>query len=246
MVWMRPMVTDAVRPIAVPKAAPIAPMWHTLGLLIILLAFVWVDFRWQSHSLAAGEQHHGNALHYLFVIAFEWAMALYIWLGGLIPGATRLRDIIGGRWNSFRQVLRDIALAAAFWIVFVAVGQLSSLVGPPSHAGSLQFVHPLGAIEVTLWVIMAMTSGFCEELVFRGYFQKQFLALTRSAAFAVLAQAILFGICHWYQGVKQVILIAVLGALYGILAQWRKSLRPCMISHAWSDVLVVIPIPRAL
>ena len=62
-------------------------------------------------------------------------------------------------------------------------------------------------------------------------------------AFAVLAQAVLFGICHWYQGVKQAILISVLGALYGILAQWRKSLRPGMISHAWSDVLVVIPTP---
>jgi uncharacterized protein len=236
------MDTDAGRPTAGPKATPIAPMWHTLGLLIILLASVWVTFRWQSHSLAAGEQHHGNALHYLFVIATQWAMAMYIWLGGLIPGATRLRDIIGGRWINFRQVLRDIAIAAAFWIVFAAVGELSGFVGRPSHAGSLQFVNPLGAIEVTLWVIMSMTSGFCEELVFRGYFQKQFLALTRRAAFAVLAQAVLFGICHWYQGVKQVILISVLGALFGILAQWRKSLRPGMIAHAWADVLNVIPI----
>jgi membrane protease YdiL (CAAX protease family) len=90
---------------------------------------------------------------------------------------------------------------------------------------------------------MSITSGFCEELVFRGYFQKQSLGLTRSAAFGVLAQAVLFGICHWYQGVKQVILISLLGALFGILAQWRKSLRPGMIAHTWSDVLNVIPIP---
>jgi membrane protease YdiL (CAAX protease family) len=237
------MDTDPVRPAAGTKATRIAPPWHTLGLLIILLAFVCASFRWQSHSLAAGGQHHENALHYLFVIASEWAMAMYIWLGGLMPGATRLRDIIGGRWMNFRQVLRDIAIAAGFWIVFAAVGQLSSFVGRPSHAGSLQFVHPLGAIEVTLWVVMAMTSGFCEELMFRGYFQKQFLALTRSASLAVLAQAVLFGICHWSQGVKQVILIAVLGALFGILAQWRKSLRPGMIAHGWADVLNVIPIP---
>jgi membrane protease YdiL (CAAX protease family) len=123
------------------------------------------------------------------------------------------------------------------------VHKLSSFVGPPSHAGSLTFVNPLGGLEVTLWVIMAITAGSCEELVFRGYFQKQFLGLTRSAAFAVLAQAVLFGICHRYQGVKQVILISVLGALFGILAQWRKSLRPGMIAHAWADALVVIPVP---
>jgi hypothetical protein len=237
------METHAGEPAGRPNAKPIAPLWHTLGLLIILLAFVLVSFGWQSHSLAAGEQHHGNALHYLFVIASEWAMAMYIWLGGLIPGATRLREIIGGRWNNYRQVLRDIAIAAGFWIVFAAVGELSSFVGRPSHPGSLQFVNPLGAIEVTLWVIMSMTAGFCEELVFRGYFQKQFLTLTGSAAFAVAAQAVLFGICHWYQGVKQVILISLLGALYGILAHWRKSLRPGIISHAWSDVLNVIPSP---
>jgi membrane protease YdiL (CAAX protease family) len=237
------MENSAAQPTGESKPAQIAPLWHTLGLLIILLAFVWATFRWQSHSLAAGEQHHGNALHYLFVIASEWAMAMYIWLGGLVPGAARLRDIIGGRWMNLRQVLRDVAIAAGFWIVFEGVGALSSFVGRPSHAGSLQFVNPLGAIEVTLWVVMSMTSGFCEELVFRGYFQKQFLALTRSAAFAVLGQAVLFGICHWYQGVKQVILISVLGALFGILAQWRKSLRPGMIAHAWADVFNVIPTP---
>ena len=237
------MDADAGRSTTAPKAVRIAPLWHTLGLLIILLAFVWVDVRWQSHGLAAGGQHHGNALHYLVVIASEWAMAMYIWLGGLIPGATRLRDIVGGRWANIKEVLRDVAIAAAFWIVFFAVEELSSFVGRPSHPGSLQFVNPLGAIEVTLWVIMSVTSGFCEELVFRGYFQEQLLALTRSAAFAVLAQAVLFGICHWYQGVKQVILISVLGALFGILAQWRKSLRPGMIAHAWADVLNVIPIP---
>jgi hypothetical protein len=104
-------------------------MWHTLGLLIILLVFVWVTFRWQSQSLTPGGQQHGNALHYLFVIAWEWTMATYIWLGGLIPGATRLRDIIGGRWMNFRQVLRDIAIAAAFWILFAAVGEAQQFCG---------------------------------------------------------------------------------------------------------------------
>jgi membrane protease YdiL (CAAX protease family) len=237
------MASSLESPAREAKAGQIAPLWHSLGLLIILLAFVLGTFRWQSHSLAAGEQHHGNVLHYLIVIVSEWAMALYIWLGGLIPGATRLRDIIGGRWTNIKQVLRDIAIAAAFWIVFVVVGELGGLVLRPSHAGSLEFVNPLGATEVTLWVIMSMTAGFCEELVFRGYLQKQFLALTGSATIAVLAQAVLFGIVHWYQGVKLVILISVLGLLYGILAQWRKSLRPGIISHAWSDIVNVIPTP---
>ena len=27
----------------------------------------------------------------------------------------------------------------------------------------------------------------------------------------------------------------MLGSLYGVLAQWRKSLRPGMLAHAWAD-----------
>jgi membrane protease YdiL (CAAX protease family) len=195
----------------------------------------------QSRSLAAGKQHHGNVTHYLSVIVAEWALSFYVWLGGLIPGATRLRDLVGGRWSSWKDVLRDIGIGAAFWVVFAAAGIFMNFLLGPSHVETLGFVNPRGAVEVTLWVMMSMTAGFCEELIFRGYLQKQFLALTGSAALAVLAQAVLFGVCHWYQGSKLVITIMVLGLLYGILAHWRKSLRPGMISHAWSDILNVIP-----
>lgn len=69
-----------------------------------------------------------------------------------------------------------------------------------------------------------------------GYLQKQLHALTGSAAVAVMGQALCFGIAHGYQGWKNVVVIAVLGILYGVLALWRRSTRPGMIAHAWTDV----------
>jgi hypothetical protein len=33
------------------------------------------------------------------------------------------------------------------------------------------------------------------------------------------------------------VLIAAYGCLFGILAAWRKSLRPGMMAHAWQDLL---------
>jgi len=224
------------------KPSLAAPLWHTLGLLIILLAISAGLYRMQSRSAAPGEQHHGNVILYLYVIAAEWALTLCVWVGGLLPGAVRLRDLIGGRWSNMKAVLLDIAVAAPFWIVWTAVSIGMNFVLGPSHTESLGFLNPRGVVEVTLWVLMSMTAGFCEELVYRGYLQRQVLALTGSAALAVLAQAVLFGVGHWYQGSKQVITITVLGLLFGILAHWRKSLRPGMISHAWSDILNVIPI----
>ena len=49
-------------------------------------------------------------------------------------------------------------------------------------------------------------------------------------------QSLLFGIAHGYQGIGATIKITLFGLLYGGLALWRRSLRPGMGAHAWSDV----------
>ena len=76
-----------------------------------------------------------------------------------------------------------------------------------------------------------------EELIFRGYLQKQFHAASGNALVGIIAQALLFGAGHGYQGVKSMLVIGVFGALFGALAFWRRSLRPGMIAHAWQDFL---------
>lgn len=188
-----------------PKLKLAAPLWHTLGLLMIQLAISLALLRMRSRSPAAGEQHHENVILYLSVIASEWALSFYVWLGGLIPGATHVRDFVGGRWSNRKDVLRDIGIAAGFWILVTAAAMFMNFVLGPSHLESVGFLTPRGGAEVALWVMMSVTAGFCEELVYRGYLQRQFLALTGSAALAVLVQAVLFGIAHWYQGVKMMI-----------------------------------------
>jgi CAAX protease family protein len=236
------MATDPGQVVVQPRPGRIAPLWHTLGLLVLLAGVSLGLLRMQSQGPEVGGLRHGNVPIYLAVIACEWLLFLYVWLGGRHLGAVSVRGLIGGRWGSLGAVLRDLAVAAAFWIVWtlVAIG-VNALLGTGDRK-PLAFVNPRGAVEIALWVVMSVTSGFCEELVYRGYLQRQVLALTGSAALAVIVQAVIFGVGHWYQGGKMVAVITVLGALFGILAHWRKSLRPGMISHAWSDVLNVIPI----
>ena len=95
---------------------------------------------------------------------------------------------------------------------------------------------PQGPLEIAAWIALCVTAGFCEELVFRGYLQRQFSALIGRVDRSIALQAIVFGIGHMYQGFKGVITIAVYGALFGILAVIRKSLRPGMIQHASQDM----------
>ena len=80
--------------------------------------------------------------------------------------------------------------------------------------------------------MLSVTAGFCEEVVFRGYFQKQFFALTGKRDLAVALQALIFGVAHCIRASKGALTISIYGAMFGILAVVTKSLRPGMIQHA--------------
>ena len=85
-----------------------------------------------------------------------------------------------------------------------------------------------------------MSAGFCEEFVFRGYLQRQFTAWLGSPWIALSLQALLFGVSHGYQGFLACAHITLYGVLFGLLALWRRSLRPGMIAHAMTDILAGI------
>src|SRR5262249_43356801 len=136
-----------------------------------------------------------------------------------------------------RDVVADAAMAVALWGLWSVLVRGWDRVLTPGHAASIGDLLPRGALEVSLWVALSLSAGFSEELVFRGYLQRQFTALTRSGAIAWLLQAALFGISHGYQGPVACAKIAVYGALFGAVARWRGSLRPGMLAHAATDIL---------
>ena len=74
-------------------------------------------------------------------------------------------------------------------------------------------------------------------MIFRGYLQRQFIALTKSVPAGILLSGAAFGAAHAYQGFRMVILIGLYGTMFGVLAHWRGSVRPGMIAHALQDSL---------
>ena len=88
-----------------------------------------------------------------------------------------------------------------------------------------------------LYVMLSFTAGICEEILFRGYLQRQFAALTKSTAAGLILQGVAFGLAHGYQGKKYMLIIAVYGCLFGLLVYWRRSLRPGMTAHFVQDTL---------
>jgi membrane protease YdiL (CAAX protease family) len=174
---------------------------------------------------------------YVLTIFFEWLLFVFVVVGVRRSGASVLL-VLGDHWHSARQVLRDIGIAAAFWLVSAGIlFILGRLLRVAALARNMDFILPHGGAELTLWIALSVTAGICEETIFRGYLQRQFIALTKSAPAGILLSAAAFGVAHVYQGFRMVILIGVFGAMFGILAYWRGSVRPGMIVHAWQDSL---------
>ena len=218
----------------------IAAWWHLVGFLLIMAGTAYMGFRAQhaSTGAAGGGQlaQHGQAISiYLVAAVMDWALLYYCWVGVHRWGGT-LATLTGARWASWRSLGIDIAITVPFFGIWEGTAYAVHWILGPSSAKSVDTLLPHSVVEVLLWIGLSITAGFCEEISFRGYLQRQFQALSGSVVIAVLAQALVFGLAHSYQGWKAVVVISVLGALYGVLAAWRRNLRANIISHASSDI----------
>jgi membrane protease YdiL (CAAX protease family) len=225
------------------KPKPIDSWGHFIGYLGILVGLV----AWGAYTQHAGVGKpgtaapgqlgsHSAALQFYFISMIgDWALFYYCFAGVRKNGGT-LATLTGGRWLSWKQVAVDLAIAIPFWVIWEGVAYgVSHLLGP-REAKSVAALLPQTALEVVIWMFVCITAGFTEEVQSRGYLQQQFHALFGNISMAVLAQGLVFGLMHSYQGWQAVLVIAVLGVLYGAMAAWRRNLRVVMIAHAWSDV----------
>jgi membrane protease YdiL (CAAX protease family) len=233
------MTADANRTSQPSRRPLIAPAWHTIVFIGIFVGLSVIGGFFQ-HAVKQQPQPTVSSAHavpgYLSVVVFEWLLVLYVRMGVHKRG-TRLRDLVGGRWATPKEVMKDIALGAGLWAFWIGLMNPHLLGGGTNAA---QGLLPQGLLESLAWIPVALSAGFCEELAFRGYLQRQFQAITGSTSWAVLIQAVVFGVGHLYEGVGPVARITLFGVLFGLLAVWRNSLRPGMIAHAWSDIFGVI------
>jgi len=221
------------------EPASIASMRHFLGLLFIGACVVVFGLYAQHSSAGAAPsgQLAGHAVAiriYLFAISLDWALFYYCWAGVHWHGGS-LWSLAGARWKSWRSVAIDLAIALPFWGIWEGAAYgVHDLLGS-SSAKTVDSLLPHSFLEVIVWSATCATAGICEEIIFRGYLQRQLHGFTGSLFTAVVAQGVIFGLFHAYQGWKNVTVICVLGVLYGVLAAWRGNLRANIVSHAWSD-----------
>src|SRR5689334_5162155 len=210
---------------------------YTIAFVLLLLAFSYLG-QDRVGRMQGGRSH---ILLYSFQIVWEFLLLGLVWVGARLANL-KFKDLIGGRWESFESFLLDLAIAFVFWFVCIGVlAGLGYLVGLADTSRVdeakrlLQAIGPRSGRELLFWVLLSSSAGFCEEIIFRGYLQRQFAALLGNVWIGMLISAGIFGLSHGYEGSRRMLLIAVYGALFGTLAIFRKSLRPGMMAHAWHD-----------
>jgi membrane protease YdiL (CAAX protease family) len=228
------MDTPALNRPASDRHPQIASPIHTILVLAALAGWaIWhKSFADQLNAAA----NPNRVRFYIVTIFYEWFLFVLV-VAGVRRSGSSVFIVLGDHWHSVREVLRDIGIAAEFWIVAAALlwifGWLLRIAGLGRNVSML----PHGGIELTSWIALSVTAGICEVTIFRGYLQRQFMALTKNAPAGILLSAATFGAAHAYQGFRMVILIGMYGTMFGILAYWRGSIRPGMIAHAWQDSL---------
>lgn len=229
-------LASAVAPDSAPnRHEAVASPLHTIVLLLVLSGVALLGYR-SVHQMRAA-QHSNRIVFYAITMVWEWLVVGYIYWGVGRRGKS-LRDVVRGSWKRVSDFFIDFAIAFGFWIsALIILSVVSRAIHATGMAEAARTLGPQGLAESIVWVALSVTAGFCEETIFRGYLQRQFVAWTRSAAVGVVVSAVLFGAGHIYQGVKATVVIAVYGLMFGILAEARRSLRPGIMVHAWHDTI---------
>lgn len=195
------------------ETAPVASWRHTarmVAVFAVLGAFGLLLHRGAVPAPAAPDHDARVAGLYASLIAAEWLLFRAV-TAGLKAKGNDWRTLMGradtGGGGLARDVLLGVLLCVGWVTAVLAVRSSSADPAGPS-------LLPRGALETAFWVALSLSAGLCEEVTFRGYFQRQFEAYTHRPAVALAMQA----------------------ALFGALALWRGSLRPGIVAHALTDL----------
>ncbi len=231
-------------PATPPQKRGIAPVWHTVVFIAIFAGLSIGGTKRTADVVNSGQSHWSL---YVETIAMQWVLLLYVAWGLWLRGR-KLRDVIGGRWDTARAFFLDVAIAIGFFVVNLAVraivlGTLLALnkgvrnLATQGVKNVAKAIGPQTRWELLLFMAVAVTAAICEEVMFRGYLQQQLASWTRNTSVGVILSAVVFCVGHAYQGWFLAVQVGILGLMLGILAAWRKSLRPGMLAHGMQDVI---------
>ncbi len=216
------------------RGAPLlAPLWHTQALVALMLLVAATGTWVSAHEQPVAPSAPAMWSVYLPLVTVNVGLSLYVCRLGLRRNIFALL-FSRGRYDA-RRLLGDVGLAAALALLLLsAENGFQTLLGMPESTVAHALLPDTTSAKLA-WFCVATLVGFSEELVYRGYLQRQLGALSGQVAFGIVAQALLFGIAHGEQGPWAVARFASYALVLGWVAAWRTSLVPSVLCHVALD-----------
>ncbi len=107
-------------------------------------------------------------------------------------------------------------------------------------------IIPVTGREKGMFVLLAATAGFSEELVFRGFLPGFIMPWPTSYLLGALPVAVVFGFLHAYQGPHGIARAAAIGGILAVGVAWTGSLWPSIFAHAVLDLLFGLVFNKSL
>lgn len=212
---------------------------HLLALVIILglPLRAWTGMRALRAAAAAAVPALRRRLWWRAIV-MQWgltAVVLVVWLKnyrspvtlglGLEPSAG-LAGVLVGLTTIVSLVVRQRGALATDETLRARVRE---------RLAPVERLMPHRASEYPLFAVLACTAGLCEEFLFRGWLLWYLAHIVPFPAACVL-QAAVFGVAHFYQGGRGILLTGLAGAFFTGVLLVSGSLWPAMLIHALMDL----------
>ena len=147
--------------------------------------------------------------------------------------------------------LQWVAVATGVGVLIFVVAQMVGVLSSPQklgqvrdQAGDLLDMAPHSPTERTSYLILSITAGICEELLYRGLL---FAVLAEPLGMwpALVLSSAIFGLGHAYQGVEGIGKTALVGLGMALLAVGTGSLFLPMLLHAVVDLTSGVMLAKA-
>ncbi|WP_111670196.1 CPBP family intramembrane glutamic endopeptidase [Algoriphagus litoralis] len=138
-----------------------------------------------------------------------------------------------------------VALGLFAFYAFILVPGITKLTGAPIDYSSFdQLRGNLPACLIAVVLVWA-TSGFGEEIIFRGYFMRQFVKFFGESRISIVLNIVLlacfFGFMHSQQGITGQLVTGIVGGLLALIFYLRKyDLWFVVAVHGFFDTIAII------
>jgi membrane protease YdiL (CAAX protease family) len=179
-------------------------------------------------------------------VTFAVVLALVGWLK-LRGESLATFGLIAPRWLAyvgFGVLLTVIIIVADNVVRQYSTPLIVALTGANPHLDAETFAAIKGNLALYLMILPCVWAfaAFGEEFFYRGYLLTRLaecMGGTRLAwGLAIVVQAIVFGLAHWYQGPVGMVPIGIGALISGIATTlWGRNLWPAIVSHGLTDTL---------